>query len=1040
MAKILIVDDSDANREFLVDLLRYHQHEMLEADDGAVALEVVRRERPDLIISDVLMPTMDGYDFVRRLRLESDVAATPVIFASAYFLEREARALAAKCGVQHVLQKPMEPELVLATVKTILGEGHAGAAPLARAAVEPAEDADSFEAAHRRLLVGKLSETNEGLRAANARLRTVVDLVRELGSQRDPQKVLEEFCRAARGIVGARFALVGLHSGARESPSPPFERFVVSGLEIADVPHVSESLQSLLPTLGLSAERPSARSQWQDRDGLTIPVLITSLRSLDRSYGCLFLFAKLGLPDFSFADEELAVILSSQTGRVFENGKLYADLQRRTAELESEVEERMRAEETLRASEQRFRALTENASDLIMVADRHGRIQYASPSHERLLGFSAEQLVGRELIEFAHPEDRAQVDAWFQGIVSDEGAHRSIEFRWHCRDDSWRALECVGMNLIADPAVGGIVLNGRDLSERRRAEKNTATLLDVARDLSGTLDPIEVLRVQSRVRRALQASAVATFIRDGDTQSLHLLGHDGLPTDVAEVLYASPPLLDGIFAGRVIPGGETVIVDDVRQLAPPFAQLARSVGATSIMVAPMQVGATAIGAMAVYRTQASGLFGREDSELFTGICKQVGMAMRSVQLFQAQQGEYAVTRALAKAGQRLITSLGSTTLANEICGLTRELVGCDRSYIILQDPADGAFVPAANDGESSETWESMRVVRVPGAMIQSLAAQLERSEVLAVDANEATNGWSKVMARHGLRQILYAPIWRGRELSGLQIAAQGTDARPFSDTQRRIAAGIAQLGSIALENARLLNELDEANRLKSEFVATMSHELRTPLNIIMGYNGLVIDGEFGAISEEQNEILQRVNYSALQLLGLINNLLDLGRLEVGQERLAYSECDVGMLLKDVLKETVENQANPLVHFDYYSETDLPTLFTDTVKLRVVVRNLLANAVKFTADGRIALRLVRVSDEIEISVSDTGVGVASEVLPFIFEAFRQGEDSMTRNFGGVGLGLYIARRLVELLGGTISVESTLGEGSCFRVRLPTTAIV
>jgi signal transduction histidine kinase len=239
---------------------------------------------------------------------------------------------------------------------------------------------------------------------------------------------------------------------------------------------------------------------------------------------------------------------------------------------------------------------------------------------------------------------------------------------------------------------------------------------------------------------------------------------------------------------------------------------------------------------------------------------------------------------------------------------------------------------------------------------------------------------------------------------------------------------------MALEHSRLVEELRRANRLKSDFLATMSHELRTPLNVIMGYNDLLLGEDFGPLGPEQAETLQRSQKSAEDLLSLINATLDVGRLEARQFPLDLEQVDLQALLEDtIVKETSRHEKSAVV-LDVPPE--LPPLETDRAKLKIVIRNLLANALKFTPpEGRITVSIQDRAGEVEITVADTGIGIAPDVLPIIFEPFTQGENPMTRRFGGVGLGLYIVRRIIDLLGGTVTVESEVGRGSTFRVRLP-----
>ena len=279
------------------------------------------------------------------------------------------------------------------------------------------------------------------------------------------------------------------------------------------------------------------------------------------------------------------------------------------------------------------------------------------------------------------------------------------------------------------------------------------------------------------------------------------------------------------------------------------------------------------------------------------------------------------------------------------------------------------------------------------------------------------------------------PLRRGGELVGFHTVDYCGRDEVLGKRHERIGRGIGQLASLALENVRLIEELERANRLKSDFVATMSHELRTPLNIIMGYNDLLLDGGFGPMTEEQVDTLQRIAKSAEELLELITATLDLSRLDAGQVRLDLKAIDLADLVSELDAEISGLRGNPNVDFAWDVALELPELRSDPVKLKVVLKNLIGNAIKFTHAGRVVVRLRARDGGVEITVADTGVGIAREMLPVIFEPFRQGEPAMTRQHRGVGLGLYIVRRVLDVLGGTIDAESTVGQGSTFRVWVP-----
>ncbi len=285
---------------------------------------------------------------------------------------------------------------------------------------------------------------------------------------------------------------------------------------------------------------------------------------------------------------------------------------------------------------------------------------------------------------------------------------------------------------------------------------------------------------------------------------------------------------------------------------------------------------------------------------------------------------------------------------------------------------------------------------------------------------------------HLLRIVFFyaVALFYGNVLSEIKRERQRAD-KGFAwarELEEKVAERTAEL-------RRLYDEAEAANRLKSEFIATMSHELRSPLHVIMGYADLLLCGEYGDVGAEQAEVLRVIIERGGDLRELINATLDVSRLEAGKLDLDLGRVDLADLLGGLESEMSTGRANANVRFIWNVAPDLPPLHTDAVKLKTVIKNLIGNAAKFTERGSITIGAGLRNGGVEISVADTGVGIAKEKQELIFEPFRQVDSSSARRYGGVGLGLYIARRFVQMLGGRISVESVVGRGSTFCVWLP-----
>ena len=413
----------------------------------------------------------------------------------------------------------------------------------------------------------------------------------------------------------------------------------------------------------------------------------------------------------------------------------------------------------------------------------------------------------------------------------------------------------------------------------------------------------------------------------------------------------------------------------------------------------------------------------------------LGIVVNSRDISKRQE-EAAISSALMRVGQELIAALNAPNLHDRLCEITARVLQCDRSHTLLFDADERVYRFVGSFGIDPKEVPLWHVISLPEALGASIVERLEIDDVTQTDAQrDATI--AALAAQQGLSAMMWMALRRGKEIIGVHIAAYCGGATAFSPQHERIARGIAQLASLALDNARLVHELERANQLKSEFVATMSHELRTPLNIILGYHSLLLDGTFGELQPEQRDSVERADRNARTLAELISTTLDMSRLQSGHLPLDLREFPLTELLQEIEAETRDLPRNPDVRLEWHPPSSPQPLYSDPSKIKVVVRNLVGNAIKFTRRGAIAVRAHAAKGGVEISVEDSGAGIAPELLPVIFEPFRQGADD---HQGGVGLGLYIVRRLLAELGGSVDVESMLGRGSTFRVWVPLRAPV
>ena len=347
-------------------------------------------------------------------------------------------------------------------------------------------------------------------------------------------------------------------------------------------------------------------------------------------------------------------------------------------------------------------------------------------------------------------------------------------------------------------------------------------------------------------------------------------------------------------------------------------------------------------------------------------------------------------------------------------------------------------VPSSSDYLKSVAIKAGRGTVVGRVLLEGRIVQV--TDVLA----DPEYTWTEAQEKTGFRTVLAVPLLREGNPIGVLVLARSV-IRPFTDKQIELVTTFADQAVIAIENVRLFDEIQDKSRQlamasenKSQFVSSMSHELRTPLNAIIGLTEMMVTNAARFGTEKAQEPLQRVNRAGTHLLGLINQVLDLSKIEAGKLELNPQTVQLAPLIDEVVgtaRQLAHQNKNRLV---VEAHENLGDITVDPMRLRQILLNLLSNACKFTKGGEVKLRARKMANGgnwIELAVADTGIGMTAEQQAKLFEEFTQADATTAQRFGGTGLGLAITRKLARMMGGDVTATSEPGKGSVFTVRLP-----
>jgi signal transduction histidine kinase len=596
----------------------------------------------------------------------------------------------------------------------------------------------------------------------------------------------------------------------------------------------------------------------------------------------------------------------------------------------------------------------------------------------------------------------------------------------------------------------------KHLAEALAQQTATAEVLRVISSSPGDLEPVFQAMLASAMQTCEAKFGLLYRIEGGSARIISTLG---IPPALAEYLKRGPhrPPLNRLSPltpmGRVSQSRQLVHIPDYRTDQSYLNRDPLTVagielgGIRTLLVVPMIKNDALMGAIVIFRQEVRP-FTDKQIELVQNFTNQAVIAIENTRLLnelrESLQQQTATANVLKiishstfdlKAVLNTLVESAARLCETEMAAIPR-LTGSD-----LRHFASYGYTP-----DFQEFLERHPIV--PGRGTATGRAALEGKTVHIPDVladPEYTLTEAQKLA--GYRSLLAVPLMREGGPVGVLVMARIAQ-RPFTPKQIELASTFADQAVIAIENVRLFDEIQEKNRQlqqasehKSQFVSSMSHELRTPLNAIIGLTEMMVSNVAHFGTEMAQEPLQRVNRAGTHLLGLINQVLDLSKIEAGKLELNSQTVQLAPLIEEVIgtaRQLAEQNKNQLTA---EAPDDLGSLTVDPMRLRQILFNLLSNACKFTKGGEVKLkarRLVDGRDWIEVAVADSGIGMTLEQQAKVFQEFTQADASTAQRFGGTGLGLAITRKLARMMGGDVTVASEPGKGSVFTVRLPTGA--
>ncbi len=734
--------------------------------------------------------------------------------------------------------------------------------------------------------------------------------------------------------------------------------------------------------------------------------------------------------------------------------------------ISEDITDRKQAQTALIESERRYRQIVEEATDVVYTIDPAGFFTFASPSAQRLTGFAPGELIGTHFTDLLPKGEgwRKRLVEFYLKQVEQKIPQTSLEFPILTREGERRWLEQQVTLTTQGDNIIGLQSVARDITERvlqdeiireSRVRAELLGLVNAALSQSTTEDEIltavSVVVIERNLHHAFLAYVESDdSYRISSAEIIALYSGFGEPLPLEATASTQLPEAYYSITSKWSDGLQTPLyIEDIQTLDEASRSYFLSENIAALVLVPLRTSDEwqAIVCYVWSEPQTFPLDFRDMIESMMPTAASV-VASRRAYLRTQVAREQAERRSLnmeavAQVSATATTILDTDELLKSVSNLTRDRFRLYHAHVYLLDETGDKLILAAGAGEAGDFMKS-RGHFIPYDRQSSLVAQAarERHAVIANDVTLTPEFLPNPLLPE-TRSELALPMIVADKLVGV-LDVQHNTVNRFNDEDIRVLTALTNQVAVAVENSNAFREqqktaerLREVDRLKSQFLANMSHELRTPLNSIIGYSELLLDGIDGELNDEVIEDVQAIYGGGKHLLSIINDVLDLAKIEAGQMLIESQAIDIMDVIKDVLDTCNILARNKGLELKVQLQHEIPLVSGDAIRLKQIILNLVNNAIKFTSDGSITLDLaLDDQDMVKVSIIDTGMGMTSDEMQGLFQQFNQVDNSPTRRAGGTGLGLVITRHLVTMHGGVVDVESEKDIGSTFWFTIPT----